>query len=85
VHSNVCKLDILNRSKEVREGSSNAKPLSGKDLIASLCRSPIERKEIISNEFRDVFLDNFLQFHIRSDLKLCGIPPSGNVSISGKS
>jgi hypothetical protein len=78
----VCKLDIPDRSRKVRDGGSNAKPFLGND---STRRSPIKRKEIISSEVRDGFLNNFSQFLILSLLKLHGIPPSGNASISGHS
>jgi hypothetical protein len=80
----VCKLDIFHRFREVREGGSNAKPLLGKESTPSH-KSPIERWESMSNKVRDGFLNNFSQFLIWSNLKLGGIPPSENVSISGQS
>jgi hypothetical protein len=84
VHSNVCKLKNLVRSREVREGGSNAKPSLGNDPTP-LHGPVMERRVSMSIEVRDGFLSNISQFVIYSDLKLRGIPLSGNVSISGQS
>jgi hypothetical protein len=84
MHFNVCKLDIFHTSRAVREGGSNAKPLLGNDSTPSH-GPPMTSRVSISSEVRDGFLNNFSQFPILSDLKLGGIHPSGNVSISGQS